>query len=78
MGPRSRDFDYPPQPTKKTRRERIINTTKDLMSDFLYYDRKEDENLPRGAIEEAVAAGEISIPEIMRLIEADLLNACGK
>lgn len=31
----------------------------DLVADFLYYDRKEDEDLPPGAIEQAMADNEI-------------------
>lgn len=48
----------------KTRRERIESTIDDLLSNFLYYDRKEDEELPRGEIEAAVRAGEITAQEI--------------
>jgi hypothetical protein len=47
-----------------TRREVIFGTIEDLVTDFLYYDRKEDEELPVGAIEEAVAAGEITAEEM--------------
>lgn len=54
----------------KSRREHILSTASDLMSNFLYYDRKEDEDLPRGAIEEAVADGEITTDEIMAIFRA--------
>lgn len=47
------------------RRDLILATLDDLVSDFLYYDRKEDESLPRGAIEEAVHAGEITVAELV-------------
>jgi hypothetical protein len=47
-----------------SRRGLILATLSDLVSDFLYYDRKEDKSLPRGAIEEAIRADEISVPEI--------------
>ncbi len=50
---------------KKTRRQLILNTVADLVGEFLYYGRKEDENLPRGAIEEAVEKGEITATEIV-------------
>ncbi len=33
-------------------REQIFNAIDDLVSDLLFYDRKEDENLPLGKIEE--------------------------
>lgn len=42
----------------------ILHTVKDLVSNFLYYDRKEDEDLPRGAIEEAIKDGVITPAEI--------------
>ena len=42
----------------------ILNVVKDLVNNFLYLDRKEDEDLPRGAIEEAVNNGLITTDEI--------------
>ena len=48
----------------KTRRELILDTVDDLVSELLFYGRKEDEDLPSGAIEEAIEAGEISEAEI--------------
>jgi hypothetical protein len=47
-----------------TRRELIFAAAGDLASQFMYYDRKEDEDLPVDAIEDAVAAGEITLDEI--------------
>lgn len=47
------------------RREMILLTTTDLATDFLCYNRKEDEDLPVGAIEEALGEGEISVDEIV-------------
>jgi hypothetical protein len=44
---------------------KILAMVDDLVADFLYYDRKEDEEFPRGAIEAAIANGEISIDEIV-------------
>ena len=49
----------------KTRREHILDCADDLAGAFMYYDRKEDKDLPRGAIEEAIAAGEITVDEIV-------------
>lgn len=49
----------------KTRRQRIEDAISDMVGDLLYYNRKEDEDLPRGAIEAAVAAGEITKQEIV-------------
>ena len=50
----------------------ILNTVDDLVSDFLYYDRKEDENLPRGSIEKAIKKGKISVKEIVDHFESQL------
>jgi len=50
---------------KKPRRQKILDVVSDLAGTFLYYGRKEDEDLPRGAVEEAIAAGEITVDEIM-------------
>lgn len=55
-----------------TRREIIKNTVSDLVLNFLSYDRKEDEDLPRGAIEDAVAKGEITKEEIVQLFSDEL------
>ena len=55
-------------------KELILNTVKDLVGDFLYYDRKEDEDLPRGAIEEAVKDGVIQIEDMVELFRNELIN----
>jgi hypothetical protein len=44
---------------------RVLGVLEDLVSNFLYYDRKEDENLPVGAIEKMIASGELTIDEIV-------------
>ena len=56
----------------KTRRETILGVVCDLVGALMYYDRKEDEDLPRGAIEEAVEAGEISYDEIVDAFRNEL------
>ena len=53
----------------------ILMTVKDLVGEFMYYDRKEDEDLPRGAIEEAVKNKEVSVDEIVELFKAELIKA---
>jgi hypothetical protein len=55
-----------------TRRELIIITIRDLVEDFLGDDRKEDEELPRGAIEDAVAKWDITIGEMALVFEEAL------
>jgi hypothetical protein len=49
----------------KTRRQKILDVVDDLGGNFLYYDRKEDEELPPKSVEEAVAAGEVTLDEIV-------------
>jgi hypothetical protein len=55
-----------------SRRDNILAATSDLVSGLLYYDRKEDEDLPRGAIEEAIEAGEITVDEIVAIFRKEL------
>lgn len=55
-----------------TRKELIIANVKDLVSSLLYYDRKEDVDLPRGAIQEAIENGEITINEIQAVFQEEL------
>ena len=58
----------------ETTKELILNHVDDLVLDFLYYDRKNDEDLPRGAIERALKDGRISIAEIVAKFEACLIE----
>lgn len=53
----------------------ILDTVSDLVADFTYYDRKEDHELPRGAIEGAIARGEITVDEIVEHFRARLVEA---
>jgi hypothetical protein len=46
------------------RKQQILDVVDDCVSDLLYYDRKEDEDLPRGEIEKAIQAGEITAQDI--------------
>lgn len=43
----------------------IFRRVDDLVGDLLYYGRKEDEELPRGAIESAIVSGDVSVCEIV-------------
>ncbi len=54
------------------RKETILLTVEDLVGAFLYYDRKEDEDLPRGAIEEAITNGEVTVDEIVNKFASTL------
>jgi hypothetical protein len=46
-------------------RKLILTTVGDCVIDFLLYDRKEDEELPQGAIEKAVADKIVTAEEIV-------------
>lgn len=56
----------------RTRREHIRARVSTLVARLMYYDRKEDSELPRGATESAVAAGEITTDEIVGHFAAEL------
>ena len=53
-------------------KEDIIDTIKDLVSDFLYYDRKEDEELQLGDIEVAIKNEVITRDEIVSEFKKEL------
>lgn len=57
---------------RTSRYDLIVDTVTDLVSDLLYYDRKEDEQLPRGAIEEAIQQDEITVDEIVEVFRDKL------
>jgi hypothetical protein len=52
----------------------ILGTISDLCIDFLYYDRKEDENLSPEQLEEAIKSGVITIDEIVEQFRKRLLD----
>lgn len=49
----------------KNMKELILNKIENLCSDFLYYDRKEDEDLSYEQLKGAVLSGEITIDEMV-------------
>lgn len=55
----------------------IFDTIDDLVSDFLFYDRKDDEELPRGTIEDAVEDGSITIEAMVAKFEESLREGLG-
>jgi len=69
-----------------TRQQRIRQKTKtvvqDLVADLLYYDRKEDEDLKLGEIEEAIRLGAFSTNDVVSWFGSELTtrltenNAC--
>lgn len=52
----------------------ILNTVKDLAANFLYYDRKEDEELNHLQLIEAVKNDEVTIDEIVSAFKECLTN----
>ena len=57
-----------------TRREDILACVADLAINFLVYDRKHDEELEVGDIEEAVADGALTLDEICAEFRRRLLE----
>lgn len=43
-----------------------------MVSDLLYYNRKEDEDLPVGAIEQAVKDGVITVEELVECFKEEI------
>lgn len=59
-------------------RQVILNTVEDLCSGFLYYDRKEDEELSSIQLNEAIASGQITVDEIITKFRNHLEDTFGK
>lgn len=55
-------------------KQKILDTISNLCSDFLYYDRKEDEDLTMEQLNEAVKSGEITIDEMVEEFRKHLKN----
>ena len=49
----------------KTVKDHVFEYFEDMVSDMLYYDRKYDEALPVGYIEDAIKRGEFTIEEFV-------------
>lgn len=56
----------------KTRRQQILDVASDAALRMAFYDRKESEDLPPDAIPNAIAAGEITIEEIVNSFREEL------
>lgn len=56
------------------KRELILCTVRDLATDFLFYDRKEDEELGLMEVERAIEEGVISIDDITTCFKDRLLE----
>ena len=51
----------------------IRNNIDDMISDFLFYDRKGDEDLPMGVIEKEVKNGKLTVDEIVSRFKQQLI-----
>lgn len=51
--------------TREERRKCIFDTIEDLCGDFLYYDRKEDEELTTDQLEDAVDKKIVTVEEMV-------------
>lgn len=58
-----------------TKKELILKAVGELVSDFIYYDRKMDINLPKGEIEKSIKSGEITIDEIVESFKNTLITS---
>lgn len=61
-----------PGPHKRSRRQHIIARASDAMTNLLYYDRKEDEELGVGEIGATLSVGEIAVDEMLEIFRAAL------
>ena len=55
-------------------KENITNSSKDLVADLLYYDRKEDEELSVDDINNAFKDGTITVDEAVEIFKDELIN----
>lgn len=53
-------------------KDRLDDLISDAIADFLYYDRKEDEDFPPGLIDEAVIDGELTVSELADMFRKHL------
>lgn len=50
----------------------ILETVSDLATMFLYYDRKEDDDLSMGVIEQSIINGDITVDEIVNRFKTNI------
>lgn len=60
---------------KRTDRDHLAAILSDMLSDLFYYNRKECEHMPVGAIEEMVENGEVTVDEIIDFVNAGIRDA---
>ncbi len=63
---------------KHERKQLILDSVSDLAKNLVDYDRRDDEELPRGEIEKAVAEGEITMDEMVEQFRMALMEELSK
>ena len=61
----------------ETNKQLVLDTISDLCGDFLYYDRKEDEELDMETLNRIVESGEITIDEMVSEFRKHLEDTFG-
>ena len=61
-------------PRRAKRRKLILDTFEDSMDKFLYYDRKEDRELPVDSIDKAIKQGIVEEEDFIRILKKHLRN----
>ena len=56
-------------------RQTIMTTVDDLVRDFVYYDRKEDDELSAADLESAISCGQVTVDEIVERFRVQLKEA---
>lgn len=63
---------YKDMPEFETRKDYILALVSDLVSDFVYYQRKECEDLGVDEIREAFDSGEVTVDEVVEAFRKEL------
>lgn len=50
----------------------VLNTIRDSVRDLMFYDRKDDEELPKGMIEDMVKRGEITLDDMAQVFKEEM------
>jgi hypothetical protein len=63
--------------TKKTRKEIILAIVDDCVIDLVFYDRKDDDSIGVDGIDDAVADGEITVLDMVKVFQEKLEKELG-
>ena len=66
------EIDDEPESVDSPTKRRILGLVIDAVADLMYYERKEDEDTPRGAIETAIKDGVITVDDMVSSFRAEL------